>query len=245
MATKIIFFVKYGIPVIVLLLMLYVTFFVSNKGDAEFGSIGNADSTIILIVFIILLYLIAGIIVWAVAKTNFIFLSAFYSALVVFIMILATLGVKNIKRQKEAEKERNAELIKEQKDKFILDSLSKIIQKNPQDYKNIEKRALYYLNKDVVTDPEEYKKYINDLLLVIEQNSASYESYEKVSDYYVHQKKFDKAIEILKEFKAKSLKGEINISDNDIKQLELQMDYVKQKKQQYLTVVENRKKWLI
>ncbi len=247
MTTKIKNYIKYGVPIIVLLLMLITLFFVPNNGDAEFAAIGNADSMLILLIFIILLYFISGIIVWAIKKTNLIFLSALYSALIIIITILTMIGVQDVKQQLLSEKERKEQAAKQQKEQFVMDSLSNIIQKNPKDYENIEKRALLYFNRGILYKiaSEEYKQYVNDLLLAISHNSTNFESYYRVSEYYVYQKKYDKAIEFLEETKSEALSGKINFNEKDIEQLELSLKSVKQEKEKYLIELKNHKKWLI
>ena len=89
-------------------------------------------------------------------------------------------------------------MAKQQKDEALIDSLSKIIQKTPNNYKAIEKRALLFFNKSFVRYPktDEYKKYIDDLLLVILQDSACFESYKEVAQYYVFINEHDKAIKL-------------------------------------------------
>lgn len=93
MITKIKNWVKFGVPAIFLLLMLYAVFFMENKGDPEFGAFGKADTFIFLLIMIVVLYLIAGIIVWAIKKTNFLFLSALFSAIVITIILLILIAI--------------------------------------------------------------------------------------------------------------------------------------------------------
>ena len=245
--TKIKNIVKYGIPIIVLLLILFIYFFVSNNGDAEFGAIGNADSMIILLIAFIFLYLIAGIIVWAIKKANFIFLSALYSALVILAFILTVSGIKEFKKQLASEQYRKKELTKQQKNKSLTDSLNIVIKNNPENYIAIEKRALLYFNKDVVRKPatEEFKKHIDDLLLVISQNAASFESYEEVSKYYVFMKEHGKATKLWQDLKINISKNKTEFDENDIKKIEENINLVKEAKKQYLLQLKADKKWLI
>lgn len=239
--------VKYGIPVIVLLSILYIHFFVPNNGDAEFGVIGSANSMMILLIAFIFIYLIAGIIVWAISKANFIFLSALYSALVILAYIFMVNGIVQFKKRLASEQYRKKELAKQQKNKLLTDSLNMVIKNNPEDYKAIENRALLYINKDVVRRPgtEEFKKHIDDLLLVISQNAASFESYEEVSKYYVFLKEHDKAIKLWQDLKANISETKTEFDDEDIKKIELRLKSVKEAKKQYLLKLEADKKWLI
>lgn len=80
--------VKIAAPVFTLLVILYVLIFAKDNGDPEFGAIG--ENTIILLILFasILLYFIAGIIIWIATKKNYIFLSAFFSLLVILTFIL-------------------------------------------------------------------------------------------------------------------------------------------------------------
>lgn len=93
MMTKIKNLVKFGVPVIVLLLMLDAVFFMENKGDPEFGAFGKADTFIILLILINTFYLIVGIIVLAIKKTNFLFLSALFSAIAITIILLILIAM--------------------------------------------------------------------------------------------------------------------------------------------------------
>ena len=57
MTTKIKNIVKYVIPTTIFFIVLFIFLFVPNNGDPEFGEIGKADSMIIILIAIILLYL--------------------------------------------------------------------------------------------------------------------------------------------------------------------------------------------
>ena len=81
--------VKYGVPIVVMLTIIFAFLTMSNAGsDPEFGAIGALDSFIFLIAFFLILYFIAGIIVWAITKKNFVFLSALFSIIITVVMVL-------------------------------------------------------------------------------------------------------------------------------------------------------------
>lgn len=95
MKSKIENIVKFGLPLIVMLSIIYSIFIMGNAGgDPEFGAIGASDSFLLLLSFLLILYFIAGIIVWIVAKKNLIFLSALFSILIAIATIFISMSIK-------------------------------------------------------------------------------------------------------------------------------------------------------
>ncbi len=81
--------VKYGIPLIVVLIFIYALILDNNHpGDPEFGAWGAGIGIILILFVFILLYLIAGIIVWKFTGKNFIFLSGIFSLAAILMVVL-------------------------------------------------------------------------------------------------------------------------------------------------------------
>jgi len=115
--------IKFGVPFLVLLMMLYIQFFASS-GDAEFGSIGHDGGLAILLLGFIILYFILGIIILAIKKKNLFFLSAIFSIAVMFIyyIVIVTIGLfNNSQRSKELYNYRENQLKNKKWDNHIKD----------------------------------------------------------------------------------------------------------------------------
>lgn len=234
--------VKFGAPLLTLLALLYAIFFVSNAGsDPEFGAIGASDSLLLLIMATIVLYIIAGIIVWIVTKKNFIFLSALFSALVIVAVFLIINGVNEYKKKKHSNEYRKKREVKLQKQTFKLDSLTQIINKNPKNYKAIEERALYYYIE--VDRFDIHKDYEKDIKLLSARGSSNIKIYIQLSKIYTRNNDYDKAINMWKELKNKAVSKKIKFSEDDIKNINSYLKSVEEEKKQYLIKKENDKKW--
>ena len=183
--------VKFGVPILVFLILLFIQFF-DNNGGAEFKGLGTA---IILASFIIL-YLIAGIIVRSVSKNNFIILSAVFSLAVIFVYFFIFISTSQL-RIEQAEKNRQEERKQQAEyDKLRLlkyqqeyDSLTIIIKNSDNNLKEVEKRALLYLDVIYKYDSskdldEKRKKHIEELEFAVKNKTQNTDVYYVLYNCY-------------------------------------------------------------
>ena len=231
--------VKFGVPILVVLMMLFIQFFASG-GDAEFGSIGNDGGLALLLVAFIILYFIAGIIVWAVSKNNFIFLSAIFSiGIIIFYIMIFVVIAQYQTVQKDinyAEYKKNAPIRNQRK----YDSLTVIIEKSDNDYEAREERALlfYYKMADAYTPEEEIEKHINDLEYSVKNNTSNYYVYRVLAGYYNSNNEFEKSIEM-----CENALLTLEFSSNNRIMLEQEIVFARDKRKEQNYDDETNRKW--
>ena len=206
--------VKYGVPFLVLLILLFTNFFISGGGSAEFGSIGHQVGIIILILGFLILYFIAGIIVWAVSKNNFIFISAIFSFAVIFFYYIVAVSVKQLGNFQGENGQLNYGEIQLSNYQPIYDSLTVAIEKSG-DSSKIEDRALLYLNKicyydHAVSADEKRKKHFKELETAAENNTQNLEVYSRLNMHYLDTKEYETGIKVFE----KALKT-LTLSETD------------------------------
>ena len=228
--------ILWGVPLIVLITLIYAFFFAAHNGDAEFGAISDSDLTVILLLLVLILYFIFSTII-LIAKKQPVFIKSFgisVVVLIVFAWVYYGYIDKIIKEQEQKEyaeyqRQYDAEIQKKNKQK---DSLALLLEKEPDNYKYAEEYALLAL-ESYVFDDFLREKYMNDLKTAIEHKTANFQTYKVLSEY--QDKK--EALKTLNTALSYDSAGIINLSYDDEK-------YLRNKIYDYTTKIEydkNRK----
>ena len=80
--------IKFGVPFIVLGILIYAEIILDDYGDAEFGAIGHSGGILLMLSVALLVYFVAGFIFWLVTKRNFILQSFGLSILIIILFFL-------------------------------------------------------------------------------------------------------------------------------------------------------------
>jgi hypothetical protein len=235
MQSKIEPLIRFGLPVIAVLITIYAVYLDrKHPGDPEFGAIGQGGGLMLLLAGAILLLLLAGIIVWIVTRKSFIFQSALFSGIAVFLVIFTSIQLAEYKRYQRSKKnqEKHERELKLQKSK--IESLTAIIDKSPDNYKALEKRALLYMNMYIVyyPDSEEYKSYIEDLELVATQKTSNVEVYLALAKNFGFHNEFEKAVAILQSVLQSDSAQEMNLSAEEQEKVRESIEHYRKLQQQ-------------
>ncbi len=234
--------IKFGVPFLVLLMMLYIQFFASS-GDAEFGSIGHDGGLAILLLGFIILYFILGIIILAIKKKNLFFLSAIFSIAVMFIyyIVIVTIGLfNNSQRSKELDNYRENQLKTYQP---IYDSLTIIVEKSDSNYIEIEKRALIYINNIYFNTQSKDKdkkwdNHIKDLEFAVKNKTQNTEVYSTLQTHYFSKYEYEKDIKMLET----ALKT-VNLTEKEKRKFEGDLYNAKMSKKEQIRRAKAEKEW--
>ena len=237
MKEKIEIIVKFGVPITVLLIFVFAMFFASDGGGA-YGLGGLNVKLILSLALFIALYLIAGIIVWAVSKNNFIIISAVFSVAVilVFYMIFAVFTqAKKSNHDKE-----NTEKFKKEKIKIQqkYDSLFLVAEKSNNDNKAMEECALFFFNEICNNNSPKAKieKHKKDLELLVENKSINKEIYTTLAWLYNLKYEYEKSENLLE----KALET-IKFSEEDKKAIQEYLQKTKKEHKNYKSAIKRYK----
>ncbi len=232
MKPKIELLVKFGIPVIILLITALIFFSDKSTGNGEFGSIRTSELTFIILALLLPIYFIAGIIVWIKTKQNSIFLSAIFSIIIFFTINFIS---KKINKHNDEIFAKNTSIEYQQELEVFrnkIDSLDKEIRINPKNYKAIEECVLIYTNnlkRKKHSSKEDNEKYTKYLEILIQQKTKNAKLYHYLSKYYQIEKEYNKAIDVYKTaLKYDSLK-QIQLSEEEIKNINIQIKNIELK----------------
>ena len=178
--------ILWGIPLIVLITLIYAFFFAAHNGDAEFGAIGESDSVLILLLLSLILYFIFSIIIFF-AKKQSVFIKSFGLSVVVIIVFASVYFGYIDKIIEEKRQEENAEYQRQydaeiQKKNEQKDSLALLIEKEPDNYKYAEEYALLAL-EPYIYDDFLREKYMNDLKTAVEHKTGNFQTYKTLSEH--------------------------------------------------------------